>query len=102
MIKHHYRIYLYNKKENDFCKEMAMIAANTNTDENPLAIEKLYSIAESVRANNKFDNVIIHFDGVLNTLTFEIKNEYGGIGSSALILIYVQLIEIANPVNESV
>ncbi len=99
MKRNHYRIYLYNKYETPFCKEMASIAANTNADTHTLPIDKIYNIAESTRANNQLNNTSIVFDEVLHTLTFYVKDDFGNV-NTALVLMQVQLIEIANPVNE--
>jgi len=96
MKRLHYRIYLHTKYEVDFCKEVAIIAANANADEQTLPINRLYDLSVLAIKNNGFDNVSAHLHEEDNIMVIDVKDSAGN-WHTALELHQIELIELAIP-----
>ena len=93
MKKLHYRIYLHTKYENAFCKEMAVIAANTNADEQTLPIKRLFDLSVLTIKTNNFEDVSAHIHEDDNVMVIDVKDSAGN-WHTALELHQIELLDL--------
>jgi len=93
MKKLHYRIYLHTQYENAFCKEMVIIAANTNADEHTLPINRLFDLSVLAIKTNNFEDVSAHLHEEENLMVIDVKDSSGN-WHTALELHQIELLDI--------